>query len=689
MRALLAALFLLLLLASPAAAQQKLELGRSGGACPASGICSDTPPNGVNDRRVATTAWVAANAGGIAGSLPLAQNFMYIGNASNLATAAAVTGDLTLLFSAGNAQLTLRNSAGVSVIGRSANSVGAPADIASTPGTILRNLAGSVGFGSGPTLGAAGTATGRLDLAGITSGLVSVQPVSAAGTYNFNLPTTAGTAGQPMLSGGGGAAAQTYGTLGLGGGGTGQTTAAAARAASGLNVESFRGVGDTNATIAATDQVVGTNAAFTASHTWTLPAANAVNPGQRIIVFDFFGGVTGPNSLVISRVGADTINGGTSVTIAVARGGYILYSDGVSAWAASPQGSASVAGVALIGGLSGTVTLGDNLFVSGASIVGAQGGFVNKFRNPGMDIIQRGASGSTTAGTATHTADGWAVTSTGAAVAWAVGLTSITGSTSGNNLSITGATSVTNVTVRQRIEGSVAAPLKSLSTTVQAKWLNSTGGTVTPTLTVKHANALDDWSASTTDVAAQAMPACTNGSSCTMSFTFTASASARNGLEITWDFGNNFSTSGKIMTFTDADIRASAIVAAPEIRPIGIEMPMNQRYYYRRPARGAGDWLGIAQAYATGGAYGVAIPMPQPLRAQATATISAATHVSARNAPASSTTPFTAVTFIATPIGSVQMATNDMTGSGLLVAGNATIIEFNTASGFIEISAEL
>ena len=69
-----------------------------------------------------------------------------------------------------------------------------------------------------PTLGVAGTITGQLKLAdGIASG--NTITIQSAGTtiadYNFNLPTGAGTAGQPLLSGGGGAAAMTFGTLGV------------------------------------------------------------------------------------------------------------------------------------------------------------------------------------------------------------------------------------------------------------------------------------------------------------------------------------------------------------------------------------------------------------------------------------------------------------------------------------------
>lgn len=150
-------------------------------------------------------------------------------------------------------------------------------------------------------------------------------------------------------------------------GGTSQTTAPAARAAAGLNIDAFRGIGDTAASIAATDRVVGTNATFTASRTWTLPAANAVNPGQLLLITDFQGTVTGTNTLVIARAGADTINGGTSVTIAAANGGFVLASDGTSKWTAQAIGGAA-GGVTSIGGVSGVIGLGAQLTMSGSNL---------------------------------------------------------------------------------------------------------------------------------------------------------------------------------------------------------------------------------------------------------------------------------------------------------------------------------
>lgn len=94
-------------------------------------------------------------------------------------------------------------------------------------GTVVGNRTTSAAAATGltnPILGIPGTSTGEIGFAGATSGTVTIKPQAAAGTYNFNLPTSAGTAGQPLLSGGGGAAAQTYGTLQVPAGGTGLTS---------------------------------------------------------------------------------------------------------------------------------------------------------------------------------------------------------------------------------------------------------------------------------------------------------------------------------------------------------------------------------------------------------------------------------------------------------------------------------
>lgn len=62
------------------------------------------------------------------------------------------------------------------------------------------------------TLGVSTSVLGTLGLSGNTSGIVTIQPQATAGTYNFNMPTTAGTSGQVLTSQGGVASAMTWTT---------------------------------------------------------------------------------------------------------------------------------------------------------------------------------------------------------------------------------------------------------------------------------------------------------------------------------------------------------------------------------------------------------------------------------------------------------------------------------------------
>lgn len=98
---------------------------------------------------------------------------------------------------------------------------------ASTASAVSGNASLTITNGT-VTVGQTGSVLGQLKMAGNTSGAVTIQPQAAAGTYNFNLPTGAGTSGQPLLSGGGSSSPMTYGTLAVANGGTGATSGSAA-----------------------------------------------------------------------------------------------------------------------------------------------------------------------------------------------------------------------------------------------------------------------------------------------------------------------------------------------------------------------------------------------------------------------------------------------------------------------------
>ena len=78
--------------------------------------------------------------------------------------------------------------------------------------TATLDASGNLSTPGSVTTGAGGSTTGSVALSGGTSGTVTVQPQASFTSYNFNLPTTAGSAGQPLLSAGGGSSAMTWGS---------------------------------------------------------------------------------------------------------------------------------------------------------------------------------------------------------------------------------------------------------------------------------------------------------------------------------------------------------------------------------------------------------------------------------------------------------------------------------------------
>jgi hypothetical protein len=185
-------------------------------------------------------AGAAFNNGIIGGTTPLAGTFTTL----TANTSLTLNGSTAMTSASGNGAV-LVTSTGAQTSGRcvqiDANGNHAAASAACGVGTVNSGTANQMAYysasaaavsgnanatisGGALTLGVSTSALGSLVLSGNTSGAVTIQPQAAAGTYNFNLPTGAGSSGQPLLSGGGAGSAMTFGTLGVGAGGTGQTT---------------------------------------------------------------------------------------------------------------------------------------------------------------------------------------------------------------------------------------------------------------------------------------------------------------------------------------------------------------------------------------------------------------------------------------------------------------------------------
>lgn len=195
--------------------------------------------------------------------------------------------------------------------GNGTSAVGATA--AGTDGQILRgNSGGAPLWTVTPQIGAASLGTGTLTLGGNTSGAVTIQPQAAAGTYNFNLPTGAGTSGQPLLSGGGGATAMTFGTLGPSGGGTGLTSLGTGVAtALGTNV-------GTAGAFVVNGGALGTPSSGTLTNVTGLPLSGLTAQAAYSFVLNSTGGSASPTAVEISTL---------ATKASPAAGDYVMLSD--------------------------------------------------------------------------------------------------------------------------------------------------------------------------------------------------------------------------------------------------------------------------------------------------------------------------------------------------------------------------
>lgn len=115
---------------------------------------------------------------------------------------------------------------------------------------------------------------------------------------------------------------------------------------SNIQITGIQTVGNANAAIVAPATYVVVGAALTAARVFTLPAANAYNPGESILIYDYLGAATTANKISVIRAGADTIDGVTTAVdvITLTNGAARLVSNGVDRWSPAQKSLASVSG---------------------------------------------------------------------------------------------------------------------------------------------------------------------------------------------------------------------------------------------------------------------------------------------------------------------------------------------------------
>lgn len=254
-------------------------------------------------------------------------------------------------------------------------------------------------------------------------------------------------------------------------------------------------------------------------------------------------------------------------------------------------------------------------------------GGLNKFRNANFAVAQRGTGTFTVTTAGAYTLDGWFVTPTGASCT-----TDVTGNEALSTaaLRVHGATGVTDITVKQRIEsydaayltnGNDTGPPVTINVTVQLAITNNTGNTVTPLLTIKVPSSADNWSSGlTTIVNGVSMQSVASGGHATLAYCFTSSnGQVSNGIEVTFDFGNNFGTSGQNLFFYSPDIRATpgtpvGLVSSPplpEFINTQAQLAWCQRFFYSFGGALTANWaIGGGDNITTAATYVFQNPVP-------------------------------------------------------------------------------
>ena len=85
--------------------------------------------------------------------------------------------------------------------------------VGATGTVLIGNSSADPSFATTLALGNSGN-SGIITVAGSSSGVITLQPQAAAGTYNWNWPATAGSNGQCLVSAGGGSSVMTWGSCG-------------------------------------------------------------------------------------------------------------------------------------------------------------------------------------------------------------------------------------------------------------------------------------------------------------------------------------------------------------------------------------------------------------------------------------------------------------------------------------------
>jgi hypothetical protein len=227
--------------------------------------------------------------------------------------------------------------------------------------------------------------------------------------------------------------------------------------------------------------------------------------------------------------------------------------------------------------------------------------FRNKIINGGCLIAQRGSISSVNNTVTYGGADRFFVapfftTSTGT-----ISKSTLTSSPTGFGQFLTiSSTGTGNIIFAQRIESSNIVDLNNKTVTFSGIIYQNTGSTVTTTLSVKKANAVDNFSG-TTLIGAAGSISLASGVETPFTYTVTlGSSDATTGLAVEINFTGLGALTSKVFAIGAFQLETGSVATPFEQRPIGMELALCQRYYEFGKAS-------YATTTTTGTSYGIPI----------------------------------------------------------------------------------
>lgn len=216
-----------------------------------------------------------------------------------------------------------------------------------------------------------------------------------------------------------------------------------------------------------------------------------------------------------------------------------------------------------------------------ASINGGQiAGFRNKIINGGMQVAQRGTV-AVTAGPTNYTLDHWQVVNSGTGLSATVASGVQAASPSGYAMTIAGSWTSGITYAIQRIESRNANGLYNKAFVVSVYMYHDFGSATNFTVQALSANSNDNFAALTSITATSGETTSVNTETVTRLIAyFPANTALENGLQIQIAHAST-TVSAKTLRIWGAQVEVGSVATPFESRPIGTELALCQRYYYR------------------------------------------------------------------------------------------------------------